>query len=283
MTTPVRTNNGISDINAIGYTERDSVLTIQGKVPKTVSDQSKKDAQSVAYFSTISSGPASGQAIAFLNAFSPYLQPNQDERIYQEWKIFCELQKVAGVKEDSPHVNRVVAQKFLEKLLRSLTAQEFTQEFKAIDSNSDGNMSFVEYLLWDNKHRPDIFNPASMMYRPHVCHETSGPNFLGNKITAVLNIERKVQAWDDKKAASLAASQNEGSTKIQRAKADQEYKRLCGDEDKVKGGLAGDLSSAQLKLLTAYHKCQPLGTNFWNKRVQADKDSDKSQKSQGKK
>jgi hypothetical protein len=283
MSTPIRSKNGTSDINAIGFTDRDSVLTIQGKVPKFATDQSKKPEQRVEYFSTISSGPASGQAIAFLNAFAPYLQPNQDERIYQEWKIFCELQKVGGVKEDSPHVNRVIAQKFLEKLKRSLTAQQFTQEFKEIDSNSDGNMSFVEYLLWDNKHQPHVFNPASMMYRPHVCHETSGPNFLQNKINAVLKIEREIQAWDDQKAANLAASQDPNATKIQRAKADQEYKRNCGDEDKVKGRFTGDLASAQLKLLTAYHKCQPLGANFWAKRVQQDKDSDKSQKSQGRK
>jgi stage V sporulation protein SpoVS len=100
---------------------------------------------------------AQDQAIYFLNAF--WTETNDKaETIYSQYNGFIEVAKMERTAEgkeakesDIKDVNEVFARKFLERDGKTLTAIAFRGAFREIDVNNDGRMSFIEFLLYDNK------------------------------------------------------------------------------------------------------------------------------------
>lgn len=252
-----------------GYTVRDELLTIQGFVPDVVNLSRKEPTQKLTHFSEISQSTASAQARYFLNAYWPELQPGQAERFYNEWKVFKIIQKEAQIPEDSPAIPQALATLFLQRLKRTVSATEFKTEFAKIDTNFDGHMSFMEYLVWDSK----FGSPAAVIYRPQVQH----PN-LTKAINAVLQAEQAIRANGDTRAEKVAAVEKATGVAATRAKQDLSV----FDENNSLAGLNATLASAHNNLAKVRKTLKESGTAFWDERVAAELDSLKSQKQQHK-
>jgi hypothetical protein len=260
------------ELKSFGYTDEDELLTIQGKVPEEVSSRRKKPTQSVVQFSDVLSMPASEQAKFFLNAMWPEISrnPGQAERIYNEWKVFKMVQKEAhndgnkDITEDGTGVNETVARVFLEKLKRAVSASDFKEKFREIDSNSDGSMAWIEYLCYDNQG----VSPATVIYRPQV--QSSA---LYKSIDKVIAAERALRQFDHDIEDLTEKSQLPGT----------EGKKYTADLNKYKtenskANLNADLASAQEGLLRSFGKCKELGTEFWESMLEKDREADKPQR-----
>lgn len=263
--------------------ERDSLLTIQGLVPEEVTKLHKKPAQQLIHWDNVLAQPADWQARFFLNAYWDFLLEGQADRIYDEWKIFCQIQADAvrensslkqreGLTENGPNMNLTLSTQFMTRLKRVKTAQEFKDEFKNVDSNFDGKMAFAEYLLYDSKK-----SPANIIYRPQRRSVA-----LINARNACLQAERALRKWyDDEQAIKDRIEQ--GGAKGKKAEAElAQYQRNTPLDNVNK-----DLAAAQNKLLSAYRKAagdvksqKNKGDLFWEARVADEKNKLKSQKAQ---
>lgn len=261
MSTPLATG----EPQSLGYDPRDSLTTIQGFVPESITKTRKEEAQSTTDFSQISAKSASEQAKYFLNAYWPNLQPGQAERIYNEWKIFKVIQKEAGQPEDSPFVAQNLANLFLQRLKRTMSASDFKEEFKSIDTNFDGKMAYLEYLVWDSK----FGSPASVIYRPQV--QSAG---LTRTIKGVLDCEKRIRDNGDELAKKEAAAEN--LTGVKKTRALNELSTFKENNDVA--GLNADLASAHNRLAKERKKLKESGTQFWEDRVQQELDGLKPQK-----
>lgn len=256
MSTPL----GDNEPQAFGYDPRDELLTIQGFVPESVTATRKEAAQSVTHFSTIANAPASEQAKYFLNAFWLNLQPGQAERIYNEWKVFRVVQKEAGQAEDSPAIAQNLANLFLQRLKRTMSVQDFKDEFKRIDTNFDGKMAYLEYLVWDS----GFGTPASVIYRPQV-----QSNNLGRRIKNVLTAEANLR----QNADDLAALEEKVASLSGVKKTTAQNQLATFRENNDVAGLNAQLASAQNSLAKERKSLSESGTQFWNDRIQAELDS----------
>jgi hypothetical protein len=241
---------------SLGFLDDDELMTIQCLVPKEITDIRKKPAQQVVQFNQVVFQTASFQAIWFLNAFWPKLSPGQAERIYNEWKVFKMVQKESNLKEDSAGVKGPVARLFLQRLKRTMGKQEFDEEFKKVDSNSDGTMAWAEYLLWDHG-----FTPAELIYTPQV--HSQG---LYRARDRTLKAERAIRDFDAKRqalvdeAALPGVKGNTGANKLAQF-----------DKANSKASLNGDLASAREALLKQFLKLEEEGSKFWQEMIQKEK------------
>jgi hypothetical protein len=268
------------------FDERDSFATIQGLVPEGVTKLHNKPAQQVLHWDNVIAQPADWQARFFLNANWDFLLQGQADRIYDEWKIFCDIQKQAvrenpllkqreGLDENGPNMNLTLSTKFMTTLKRVKTAQEFKDDFKTVDSNFDGKMAFAEYLLYDAKQ-----SPAYVMYRPQ--RRTVA---LINARNVALQAERKLRKWfDDEKAIMDRAK--EGGAKGKKAEAELSQYRNNTPQDDINK----EIAAAHNKLLSQYRKAagdvksqKNKGDLFWEKKVADELNSLKSQRNQRKK
>jgi len=100
---------------------------------------------------------AQDQAIYFLNAF--WNETNSKaETIFSQYHGFIDVAKMERTAEgkevnvnELKDVNEVFARKFMERDGKTMTAIAFRSAFKEIDVNTDNRMSFIEFLLYDNK------------------------------------------------------------------------------------------------------------------------------------
>jgi hypothetical protein len=104
---------------------------------------------------------AQDQAIYFLNAFWNETKEKADT-IFSQYHGFIDVAKMERTAEgkeskeqDIKDVNEVFARKFLERDGKTMTALAFRSAFREIDVNNDGRMSFIEFLLYDNKQTVD--------------------------------------------------------------------------------------------------------------------------------
>jgi hypothetical protein len=240
---------------SLGYDPRDELLTIQGFVPEAITTSRKEPGQKLTQFSEISSQPASAQARFFLNAYWPNIQAGQADRIYNEWKIFKVIQKEANMPEDSANIPQALANLFLQRLKRTMTSEEFKTEFKTIDTNFDGKMSFLEYLVWDSK----LGSPAAMTYRPQV----QGAK-LGGAIKKVLSCEKALRDNADTLAQKEAAVAAASGVKAKMAQNDLATFKENNDVAR----LNADLATAQNNLFKIRKPLVEQGTQFWEQRVE---------------
>lgn len=252
---------------SLGYDPRDTLMTIQGFVPESVTTSRKEAAQKTTDFSEIATAPASEQAKYFLNAFWPNLQPGQAERIYNEWKIFKVIQKEAGQAEDSATITQNLANLFLQRLKRTMTAEDFKNEFKSIDTNFDGKMAYLEYLVWDSK----FGSPASVIYRPQV--QGAG---LDRAIKRVLAAEKALRDNNDELVKKEAAIEAASGVKKTRAINDLATFKENNDVSRMNA----DLASAHNALAKERKKLSESGTQFWTDRVQQELDGLQPQRKQ---
>jgi hypothetical protein len=261
-----------SEPQDFGFDPRDDLLTIQGKVPAETTTRRKMEADVLEHFSDVSVRPASEQAKFFLNAFWYELAPGQAERIYNEWKIFKIVQKEASssdrnIVEDGPSVTAPLARVFLQRLKRTMTAEDFTNQFKEIDTNYDGQMSYIEYLVWDSQK-----TPASVIYRPQV----TSAAFL-KKIQAVLKAQKALRDHEDELRRLEEGSQQEGLKGKRFASELAQYKNATST-----AGLNADLASAHEGVLKTRHSLKFEGNDFWAATLDAEAKSNLSQKQQHK-
>lgn len=261
MSTPL----AAGEPQSLGYDPRDSLTTIQGFVPESITKSRKEEKQSTTDFSEISAKKSSEQAKYFLNAYWPNLQPGQAERIYNEWQIFKVVQKEANMEQDSPSVPQNLANLFLQRLKRTMSAQDFKDEFHTIDTNFDGQMSYLEYLVWDSK----FGSPASVIYRPQV--QSAG---LTRAIKKVLDCEKEIRDNTDELAAKQAAADT--LTGVKKTRALNELATFKENNDVA--GLNAHLASAHNNLAKERKKLSESGTKFWDDRVQQELDGLKPQK-----
>jgi hypothetical protein len=104
---------------------------------------------------------AQEQAVYFLNAFWTETNAKADT-IYAQYHGFIDVAKMERTAEgkeakesDLKDVNEVFARKFMERDGKTMTAIAFRSAFKEIDVNTDNRMSFIEFLLYDNKQTVD--------------------------------------------------------------------------------------------------------------------------------
>jgi len=258
---------GSNEPQSLGYDPADNLLSIQGFVPASVTSQFKADAQQATQFSEIALKPASEQAKFFLNARWPYLNPGQAERYYNEWKVFKVVQKEAGIAEDSPNVSAALARLFLDRLKRTTSATEFTAQFKDIDTNFDGNMAFIEYLVWDNKG----CTPATVIYAPQVQGQ------------AFFNACKKVIAAEGalRENANTLAAKEEAAASLEGVKKKMALNDLATfKENNDVARMNADVAAAHAKLLAERKKLKELGTEFWEQQNAAALQALKPQKAQ---
>lgn len=252
----------------MGFEERDSLLTVQGFAPKEATDRRKQAPASCIHFSELLSKSASAQAQFFLNAY-PNIPESEKRRIYDEWKTFCVIQKEASMNEDGSSIPQNLANLFLQRLGRTMTPTEFKAEFKAVDTNFDGHMAFIEYLVWDFKQG----SPAHAIYRPQM--QSVG---LQNAINGALRAERAFRKYEDDLAEKTKNAETLSGVAGTRAK--QELKVF--QENTNLAGLNSDIANAYEKLIKARASLTEAGTEYWQNTVQAELDSLKAKKAQSK-
>jgi hypothetical protein len=263
MTTPFLAG----EPKSFGFDERDNLATIQGHASAEAAARRKTEAGSVLQFSDVASQPASAQAKYFLNVYFDNLDATTKKAIYTEWQTFCVIQKEASMPEDSPNIPQNLANLFLQRLGRTMTPTEFKDAFKAVDTNFDGKMAYLEYLIWTHK----TGSPAHAMYRPQV-QSTA----LFNAINKSLDAERALRNYDDQLAAHTEAA--ETKTGVAGTRALQELNTF--KENTNLAHLNADLASAYEKLLKARSGCTERGTEFWDQTVADEATSRLPQKAQ---
>lgn len=246
MTTPFKAG----EPDSFGYSTRDSLLTVQGFAPKEATDRRKAAACSSTHFSELISAPASAQAKYFLNVYFDNLSGADRSRVRSEFLVFLEIQKGASMAEDSSSIPQNLANLFLQRLGRTMTPTEFKAEFKEVDTNFDGKMAFLEYLIWDFKQG----SPSHSIYRPQV--QSAG---LTTAIRKALAAERALRTYDDELEAKATASETLTGVKGTRAK--QEL--LTFKENTNLSGMNADQANAYEKLIKARNGLAERGSDFW--------------------
>jgi len=265
MTTPFLAG----EPDSLGYTTRDSLLTIQGFAPKEATDRRKVAAATAVNFSDIVSRPASAQAQYFLNVFFDNLSAADKSKVYSDWQVFCVQQKENGLTEDGPTIPQNLANLFLQRLGQTMTPTEFKASFKEVDSNFDGKMAYLEYLVWTFS--GSVGSPANAIFRPQV---QSQPLF--NAIKKCLAAERALLAYaDDLKAKEEAAASLTG---VKGTRAKNELATF--KENTNLAGLNADQANAYEKLIKARSSLTERGTEFWNSTVADEATSRLPQKAQ---
>lgn len=96
------------------------------------------------------------QAKFFLNAY-PQLSEEEKEKIYSEYvPHFRELNKAQAADKfnwmDNGKLKQEVAIPFIQKYFGGITKVQLDEEFATIDFSGDGQLSMIEFLLWDRVH-----------------------------------------------------------------------------------------------------------------------------------
>jgi hypothetical protein len=200
--------------------------------PKTgPSFTEKLDAESMRFFSEVSSRPFSQQAVAFLNAYWPEAG-HEAEFIYA---VSWEMVKYADMHNkgisliyqydegtdvdfdiglyfyeqlckfcDEPN-NRHYKEEYARSIPEMMTALKRKQELRdEVDVNFDGRISFLEYLLYQYK---DVANPADFCKRS-MGHDEH-PEIRKARL-ALEEVNRRIRAYEEEKSRLTALSQQPG-------------------------------------------------------------------------
>jgi len=165
------------------------------------------------------------QAVSFLNAFWNEVGTKAEE-IFKHWQTMIELDKqqhnaLPPAKKPETYsqgkdLDEFWSHKFLETIGKTMTAVEFRQEFKKIDSNVDKKMGMIEFLLWEYKQ-----SPKELVTRPQ---GTADPEAL-KAITEAQKLLDDVSvafAAAEKRKAEATAAETELKTEMAKLKEQED-------------------------------------------------------------
>eukprot|EP01125_Pyxidicula_operculata_P010568 TRINITY_DN3476_c0_g1_i1.p1 TRINITY_DN3476_c0_g1~~TRINITY_DN3476_c0_g1_i1.p1 ORF type:complete len:302 (-),score=100.37 TRINITY_DN3476_c0_g1_i1:135-1040(-) len=178
----------------------------------------------------------------FLNAFWDECGSNAED-IWKHLKVFYDLDKqqynaLPAAKKpetytEADSLDEFWSHKFLETVGKALTAIEFRNEFKKIDSNVDKRMGIVEFLLWEYKQ-----TVKTLVSRP----QGSGDGGELIKAQALLEEVNVVFTAAEKRRDEAATAEAELKAEVQKLKEQEDAYNSKTEELKAKseaGGVAG--------------------------------------------
>jgi hypothetical protein len=261
------------EFEALGYTDRDELITIQGRVAANTKSPNPME---IMTFPTLIAQSASYQAKYFMDVYFLELGEARAREIYDMWKKFKVVQKDAanqnkGVHEDSPSIPIVVAQGFLGQVGKPMTTAEFKTAFAEIDSNFDGQMAFAEFLAFHFQK-----TPADIIYRPN---KADPDGSLKKAIRKLLNAQKAIRDHEDKLSSLQAKIDDPATSNVKKNGLINEKKQYENGSNLQ--SLEHDVASSMASLHKKYKAAKNAGSDFWDATVAAELESQKSQKSQG--
>lgn len=225
------------------------------------------------------------QAKFFMNAY-PSLSEEDKEKIFKDY--VPGMQKLDYEQCTDPYnyieTGMLIPEKalmFVEKHVGGITKLEFEKEMSEIDSNRDGKLSLIEFLLW-----PRIFKNKTVW---DMCSRTQINDISMSNAQIRLNnaMIKKENHENLMKAQQELAKSPKKATAI---KAQQEYERLKNaPEVQAMNEEIKHLDTKLLKAIAAAKKLHQLPNNqhcfgavWWNARELAEKKINGPQKKQGK-
>lgn len=207
-------------------------------------------------FRKICDKPYKEQGTYFLNAFWHESGEKNAETIYKNYQIMLDLDKQQWnalpptKKSENYSVGRDLdefwSHKFLETVGKTMTAVEFRNEFKKIDSNVDKRMGLVEYLLWEYKH-----SPKDLVTRPQGTTDPEALKALAEAEKLLDEVSVAFAAAEKRKAESITA-EKELKTEMAKLKEQEDAYNTKTEELKKKSEGAG-VSAMRSKNELAQH------------------------------
>lgn len=212
------------------------------------------------------------QGIFFLNAF-PELTAEDREFVFLAYQSMASLDrrmwdsagKNAADYLEGGHLSPEWALKHFEQYEKvALSKLEFDARMKQLDTNVDGNMSFVEYLLDHfKKPAPGSGGPDDILNRPQ-CESQA----LGRAIKALQKIQGEIKVIEEKKTELEGKVATGSGVKAKMAQNDLDQ-LIRGDfYTNMNKNLAA--CEATLRRAEAVQQAAPAGHTFWQERVQTE-------------
>eukprot|EP00457_Paulinella_chromatophora_P010034 gb/GEZN01010120.1/.p1 GENE.gb/GEZN01010120.1/~~gb/GEZN01010120.1/.p1 ORF type:complete len:237 (+),score=76.77 gb/GEZN01010120.1/:158-868(+) len=200
------------------------------------------------------------QAQFFLNAFWEEWGEENKETV---WRWCAEMMEIdleawqgEGKKKEDYKARDSLslqwAMKMLEKQGKALSPIQYKKEFKKIDVNFDGNMSLLEYALYESKR-----TLKQLMEAPQTT--TAEVETCKKKLAEV---QQKFKEHEDKKDKVRIKAQT--GTGLAALQAKQEWEKIQQEDN---GPLEREMIKAENNLKKAQKKIPPpAGTVWWEKR-----------------
>lgn len=205
----------------------------------------------------------------FLNAY-PELTAEDREFTFLAYQSMCDLDRRmwdASGKNSSDYMEGVSltpewALKHFEQYEKlALRKMEFDQRMKKLDTNMDGNMSFLEYLLDHfGKPAPGSGGPQDILGRPQ-CNSGA----LQKAVKGLQDIQREIKEVEEQKA-KLEQQVASGSGVKARTAGNQLDQLLRGD---FYTSMNRQLAAAEATVRRAENvkQAEPIGYTFWQERL----------------